>query len=58
MRDATILTLRKSLFDRSNEVKQIGMKGVLQLLQVFKITTALPVTQLSQSSGNLTQVRQ
>ncbi len=56
MRDAIIVTLNKSLFDRSDQVKQIGMCGLLQLMKIFKITTALPVTQLSQSSGSLTQM--
>jgi len=45
--------LRKALFDRSDEIKEMGMNGVLLLLKVFKLKSALPVTQLSQSSGGL-----
>jgi Fanconi anemia group I protein len=56
IRDAVILTLRKALFARSTEVKQIGVEGVLKLLKGFRISSALPVTQLSQSSSSLSQV--
>jgi len=58
LRDNAIVVLRKALFDRSNEVKKIGMTGALLLLKTFKIKSSLPVSQLSQSSsGLLSQVR-
>ena len=50
LRDTVILTLRKALFARSMETKQIGIQGVLHLLQIFKITSSLPVTQVSEAS--------
>ena len=34
LKDSTILVLRKALFARSTEAKQIGINGVLQLLKV------------------------
>jgi Fanconi anemia group I protein len=56
LRDSTILALRKALFARSAETKQIGIVGVLQLLQTFKISSSLPVTQGSLTSSQLSQV--
>ena len=55
LRDTLIPVLRKALFARSTEVKQIGLFGVLQMLKNFHIKSALPVTQMSQSSAGLSQ---
>ncbi len=55
VRDTTIMTLQKIIYDRNDDIKQIGIGAVLQLMKVFKISSPLPVTQLSQSSGNLSQ---
>lgn len=56
LKNTTILMLRKALFARSVEVKQIGLNGVLQLIKSFKISSSLPVTQMSQSSSGLSQI--
>ncbi len=36
LRDCAILALRKALFDRSQEAKQVGLEGVMHMLRVFK----------------------
>ena len=57
LRNATILTLRKSLFAPNLETRRIAVAGVLQLLKYFRITSAMPITQMimSQSSSCLSQ---
>jgi Fanconi anemia group I protein len=48
--------LRKSLFSRSVATRQMAVTGILLLLRTFKITTSRAVSQLSQSSGSLSQM--
>ena len=56
LRDRLILALRKLLFSSSSEARQSATAGVLMLLKTFKISTSRSVSQLSQSSGSLSQV--
>lgn len=46
LKNSTILSLQKALFARSVETKKIGIQGVLHLLQIFRIASSLPVTQV------------
>ena len=56
LRDSIILVLRKALFSRSVQTRQVGTTGVMLLLKTFKISTSRSVSQLSQSSGSLSQL--
>lgn len=56
LRDSVILVLRKALFSRSVAARQTAVTGVLLLLRTFKISTSRAVSQLSQSSGSLSQL--
>ena len=56
LRDLLILALRKLLFASSTEARQAATAGVLMLLKTFRISTSRAVSQLSQSSGSLSQV--
>ena len=56
LRDSVILVLRKALFSRSLGTRQTAVTGVLLLLRTFRISTSLAVSQLSQSSGSLSQL--
>eukprot|EP00092_Neocalanus_flemingeri_P013422 GFUD01014471.1.p1 GENE.GFUD01014471.1~~GFUD01014471.1.p1 ORF type:complete len:1306 (+),score=525.63 GFUD01014471.1:564-3920(+) len=56
LRDSLILILRKALFSRSVHTRQVATTGVMLLLKTFKISTSRAVSQLSQSSGSLSQL--
>jgi len=56
LRDSIILVLRKALFSRSVQTRQVGTTGVMLLLKTFKINTNRSVSQLSQTSGSLSQL--
>jgi len=56
LRDSIILVLRKALFSGSVQTRRVGTTGVMLLLKTFKISTSRSVSQLSQSSGSLSQL--
>ena len=56
LRESLILSLRKLLFSSSVEARQSATAGVLMLLKTFRISTSRNVSQLSQTSGSLSQV--
>ena len=56
LRDSVILVLRKALFSRAVASRQTAVSGILLLLRTFKIKTSHAVSQLSQSSGSLSQL--
>ena len=56
LRDSVILVLRKALFSRAVASRQTAVSGILLLLRTFKINTSHAVSQLSQSSGSLSQL--
>ena len=56
LRDSIILVLRKALFSQSVQTRKIATVGVILLLKSFKINTNRYVSQLSQSSGSLSQL--
>lgn len=56
LRNPLILVLRKALFSRNIHTRQVGVSGVFTLLKTFKISTNMVSSQLSQSSGSLSQM--
>ena len=56
LRDTVIIVLRKALFSRAVASRQTAVTGILLLLRIFKIKTNHAVSQLSQSSGSLSQL--
>ena len=56
LRNSLIMILRKLFFSSSVTGRQTATAGVLMMLKTFRISTSRNVSQLSQSTGSLSQV--
>jgi len=56
LKNPLILVLRKLMYSKSIENRETGVSGIFTLLKTFKISTNMNSSQLSQSSGSLSQL--